>query len=769
MITLIKIWAEKLLSSPRLSLTFLFIALAITFIGIVRINYIGDIDTSLPNTSRAAKDFREIRSLFGSNDTIAFSISGGTAAKRLAASCALTSELGRDTNVVNNSVLGLGSSSTELLRSVDGTLTVESSDTICAQPSIEEENLASLLGPQADLILGDHESLHVFADVRIQNGAYLPFNSEIQAKIDAITSGIGDVLITKTGPPTFWAAMQKYSERMGIYFPIIMLMIGLLHFEALRSVQAAVLPLISGLLATLLTLSCMGWLGIPIDEYSSTAPVLIMAVAAGHSVQLLKRYMEELRTRAPDGNISRSINNQALVATIVAMAPVLATAVIAAASCLFALALMDIPAFTRFGLVAGGGLLFALLVELTVIPALRAAFPPKRIPANFGKLSGHWARALGTLSKCVQRAKPHHLAISFALLASLFIGGLLSIHITASVVEPFAASTPERVALDALTAEGVGSFPLDIVIDAGDADAAFGEGILKQAQSIEDMLKRDPNVSAVISPVSVLRHLKCRYAGATDCQNFTISGTTEATQLWTIFSGAGDAYPLVDDDRRYMRVRALLYDGGSAAVDPIVSNLRALPGGEHWQLGGPAMVGKTVGDGIFAATKHKVLAILMISALVGLVVFRSWLAALFFVIPSLVSAGASYAFIGWTNTSLNIATASIAALAVGIGVDYLVYFTFRLKEQLATGQPWSVALDNTYQSAGGASLCVATAVAGGYLVLSFSQDFLVHRWLGQLIPLSVLAGLLATLIIYPALLNLTRPAFLFRGAHAQKN
>jgi GAF domain-containing protein len=52
----------------------------------------------------------------------------------------------------------------------------------------------------------------------------------------------------------------------------------------------------------------MGWLGVPLDPFNTTTPILILAVAAGHAVQILKRYYEEFsRTGDAEGAVVESV------------------------------------------------------------------------------------------------------------------------------------------------------------------------------------------------------------------------------------------------------------------------------------------------------------------------------------------------------------------------------------------------------------------------------------------------------------------------------
>lgn len=697
---------------------------------------------------------------------MAFLIDGADFTHHLRAACTLAAALAQDPDVLPRSIVGLGAGATHLLVNDGDVLDIQRSDRLCSEPVPDVRAVLDGLGPQREFLVGAGDALAIYADLRIDNGAYLPLRERADGYLQA--GAIDGVRIRMTGQPSFLSAMQVFSQRMAILFPIVMLVIGLLHWEALRSLQAVVLPLATGLLATALTLGGMGWVGLALDEYSSTAPILILAVAAGHSVQLLKRYMEELAARCGDGLVTAAANRDALVLTLTRMAPVLTAAVVTAALCLFSLASFDIKAVARFGLVAGGGLLFALAIELTLMPAFRALRPPRRVPAGFGMLRPHWTRLLLALHRRVLLTSPRHALLILVPLLVVAGFSLTRLRETASVLEPFAADIPERQALDAMRAVGLGGFPLDIVIDGGSSEAAFEPSVLQAAERLREALAGNPDIAAVASPVSVMAFLKCRFAGAADCANTRIETRSEATQWWTLNEGPGQPYPLLDDGWRRLRLRAFAHGDNSQLIAPIEARLRAVAReqGVTIQLGGPAMTAKALGDGIFRATRGKVVIIVAISGLAGCLLFRSLLAGLLFMVPSALSALAAYSFLGLTGTTLNIATASIAALAVGVGIDYLIYFTYRLREQLAAGFPWDEALRATYLSAGGASLCVAIAVIGGYAVLIVPPGFNVHRWLGELIPLSIAAGLIATLLLYPLLLNLLRPAFLLRSTHA---
>ena len=114
---------------------------------------------------------------------------------------------------------------------------------------------------------------------------------KLQRELEAIIAPErdADTQIVLAGGPVIVAALDRAAAQMAILFPIAVLVIALVHFEAFRTVQAMVLPLVTALLSVICALGFMGWLGLPLDTWSAVTPVAILAVAAGHAVQILKR------------------------------------------------------------------------------------------------------------------------------------------------------------------------------------------------------------------------------------------------------------------------------------------------------------------------------------------------------------------------------------------------------------------------------------------------------------------------------------------------
>ena len=77
------------------------------------------------------------------------------------------------------------------------------------------------------------------------------------------------VEVNISGLPSFLSRIETFSERVAIFFPIAILLVGLILFEAFRTFQGMFLPLLTAILATIWGVGFMGLSGIPMDVFNS--------------------------------------------------------------------------------------------------------------------------------------------------------------------------------------------------------------------------------------------------------------------------------------------------------------------------------------------------------------------------------------------------------------------------------------------------------------------------------------------------------------------
>ena len=128
---------------------------------------------------------------------------------------------------------------------------------------------------------------------------------------------------------------------------------------------------------------------------------------------------------------------------------------------------------------------------------------------------------------------------------------------------------------------------------------------------------------------------------------------------------------------------------------------------------------------------------------------RSWVEGIEAIIPVVLVTAWVYGTIWALGWSLNLVTVSIAAITIGVGVDFAVHLLHRYREALADGEPPEEAMHTAVRHAGTPITGAALTTAAGFGVLSFSPMTSFSQF-GMLTAVMILYALIATLLVLPA-------------------
>ena len=599
------------------------------------------------------------------------------------------------------------------------------------------------------------------------------FLKSLRTQIDAITASGFHIVIG--GQPSVFAELERYTQNIFFVLPFTLLLIGLIHFEAFRSMQGMVFPLVTAVASAGVATAVMTQFGVRLDGFNTTAPIVIVALTAGHAVQMLKRFNEELIAVAeqmPNADWP-AINREAIERAFVAVAPVMVAASLVAAASFASLAIFKTPVIRTFGLYAALGILAGLAIELLFIPALRLALPARELPIAEQRRSV-WDRIVEALatSSHTRRNRLWTVVISAVVLA---VCGLLAVNvrINNSVEEYFAGFTDIRKAERELNERYAGSSVLYLLFRAESENAIATADVANLMRRIEAWLQERPEIGTAVSYADAPAEVACGFE-PTSCKPGALDWTTESLRQFLALYESGAGADALDDfvtpTRDAALIRVLSKTDSSIFIDTLFKSVHAefdgqLPAGVTMILGGTGATTLALNQKFIEAKLKNIGQILGIAALVATVLFRSLLMGLLIAVPLLAATVFAFAVMTVAGIPLNVATVFIAAISVGIGADYAIYFGVRLRDFLRSGDgDVQAALAATYRTAGKAALFVASAVAGGYLGLIASIGYNVHLWLGVMVSMAMLASVIASLTLFPALLLMLRPRAVFGGS-----
>ena len=214
--------------------------------------------------------------------------------------------------------------------------------------------------------------------------------------------------ILPAGAPTIMHWLMIYTRRVALLFVLALAMIGYLHYRAFRTLQGMIVPLVTAIMGVIWALGLMGLIGAPMDPWNIMTPILLLAIGAGHSVQILKRYYEEYaRARSTRPELPGVEHNRIAVieATVKVGVVMLAAGTIASLS-FASLAAFGLPTIKNFGLCTAFGIVAALTVEMTFIPAIRVLMsPPSQEQTEREKREEYFDPILEKLAHTVRAGK----------------------------------------------------------------------------------------------------------------------------------------------------------------------------------------------------------------------------------------------------------------------------------------------------------------------------------------------------------------------------
>jgi uncharacterized protein len=572
------------------------------------------------------------------------------------------------------------------------------------------------------------------------------------------------------GHPSYISAIERYSGRVAIFFGLAVILIGILHYDAFRTWQGVALPIGTGIMAVIWVMGLISILNLPLDSFNATAPLFIFAVAAGHSVQLLKRYYEELASIGDDMASPAAANHEAIIRSLERVGPVLLAAGLVGAGSFLSLLVFSIETIRVFGVVIALGILSAIVVELGFMTAVRACFLPRQSPSAtiFLSVSNPWDRLAASLAHIALHRRGVVIVL-LAYIAGVSVFGIGSLKIDNSYLRYFAPDTEVRRIDSEIRQSFAGASALYVMLDTGRPGGISEPGSMATLCRLQAVLGDQPAVNKTLSFCDYVRRIDGVLDGGAH-GDFSAGVPQDLIaqylQLYRMSGGPEDLDYLIDSDAQRAVVIAFRGDDSTALFQTLERHVRAemqgeLGDGVTLSFGGNVAIGVALNDTMVADKITNIAQIGLILCLLSAILFRSLIAGVLVVAPLAMTVSIILGIMGLFDIPLQIVTVSIVATAVGIGSDYAIYWLYRFREELSKHQDVPAALNATFRSAGQAVIYVATSVTCGYAMLMLSLGFRIHLWLGLMVSLSMAIAAIATLTLLPALALLFRPKFLF--------
>lgn len=572
----------------------------------------------------------------------------------------------------------------------------------------------------------------------------------------ARTPGPGEIVIG--GMPSVRTHVSRdIRSDMVRFMPMgLMIILGFLY-ACFRQARGVLLPFFVVVMSIVVSMGLIPLLGWKVQMVTVILPVILLAVANDYGIHLMARYQEE---NVPGGLRDAKLLAAKLVEDL--GIPVIAAGITTIAGLLCLTTHIIVPA-SQLGVLGAVGVGFALVSSLTFIPAVLAVLP---VPPPVASLAdpnrrGGLERQLARVSRVVTR-RPRAVLAVIGVLAVTAASGIFQLQVDTNPVNYYEADAPVARTSRLINESFGGSTELSIMIEGDIQDPA----VLARIEALEAHLISLPQVGYTSSVAQVVRMMNQAVMGGGEAHNRLPESREAVAQYFLLYGMGGDPSDferIVDFEYEHAvvtaRINSLSTQDIAAVVESTEAWIAAELDGVPVVVGGFGPVFSDLVDAIVDGQVTSLgLSLLLVAVLVA-ISFRSVPAGLYACIPLLVAMPVLFGLMGYLSIELNVVTAMLSSIMIGVGVDYTIHFLWRYREERAGGLEPAAAVHRTLITAGRGIVFNALSVIAGFAVLLIS-NFLPVKFFGFLVVVSIGACLLGALVILPAIVLTARPRFL---------
>ena len=580
------------------------------------------------------------------------------------------------------------------------------------------------------------------------------------------------------GQPMLIGWVYQYEAQMVAIFAVTVGLLVLALALYMRNTVGIVTPMITSATAGTWAFGLVGWLGISIEPLLMVVPLLLTARSFSHSVQFTERFYE----------VYAKVGERVKAAEIT-MSVMMAPSIIGIITDILGIAIVGfapIPAMVRHAIFCGMWAVWLIPTGVVLISLLLASLPA---PANVSQLVGRGQQSGGhrgfelVMRRIALLSTGRQARISAA---CVVIGAVLAVYTAAQIkignpVEGsnlFWHDSEFNTAVRDINANFPGVNTLEIVLEGKDPDSL--EFFVQKVDMVETAQRLQRIMESTAEPPRATLTFADFMAEGNRLFN---GGHTKWLPLdpvqpamsaaafgVTMGSSAKNFSNLVDEKWHNATVSLWYRDNKQDTVDRALADAQAAVnavGLDHEDFRvrlGTGTIPLQQAVNLVIERYHWVVVGLMnlFILMTCSFAYRSLLAGLLLLVPVNLANQVLYAAMHLLGVGLDVNSMIVAAIGLGVGIDYGIYLLSRICEEYHVHDDWAAAIAAALGTTGKAILFTATIMALGIAPWYFLSGLKFVADMGLLIIVIMAINMVLSLLVLPLLVWFVRPRFASR-------
>lgn len=543
--------------------------------------------------------------------------------------------------------------------------------------------------------------------------------------------------------------LTKELTRLFIFAFIFSIIVMLIVTRSLRGVVS---PLLTSIFALIIGFGFIGWTGLYIDLTTAmVAMMLTFACSIAYNIHLYNFFKTSfVRTGRRKESVIEAVSETGWGVSLSGLTTVAA---------MMTFLSMKIVPMRAMGINTSICLLSVLLTCLFLTPIVLSLGKNRKPAANMSKtLEGYMGGLFERFGDFVMR---NHRSVVICSAAFTFICGigLFSIEPAFDVEKTMGRKVPYVKRFLELCDTPLGSiYSLDLMITLpNDNDAKKPEN-LRNLDKLADIAGKYKLTKRHSSITEIVKDMNCTLNGNMK-QFYCIPDDADmVAQLLLLYENAGgtESEYWIDYDYRRLRLQLELDDYNSNEMEKEMGELekeaRILFPGAHVSVVGSLPQFTVMQQYVERGQMWSMLLSVLVIGVILILIFGSWKVGLVGMIPNLAPALIVGGMMGWLGYPLDMMTASLLPMILGIAVDDTIHFINHCHVAYDRCGDYGKAIRMTFRTEGLAivmSTFIISATFSGFIVSGSNQ---ISNW-GILAVSGMVSALLADLFLTPVLLR----------------